>query len=52
MQAVTNLGGINGTQPAMHDNESFALSPDESKLMVYHCTTDRPPEIYVVDAAA
>jgi dipeptidyl aminopeptidase/acylaminoacyl peptidase len=51
MQAVTNLGGINGAQPAMHDNESFQLSPDESKLMVYHSSSDRPPEIYVVDAA-
>jgi dipeptidyl aminopeptidase/acylaminoacyl peptidase len=51
MQAVTSLGGINGAQPAMHDNESFALSPDESKLMVYHSTSDRPPEIYVVDAS-
>ena len=50
MQAVTNLGGINGSQPAMHHNESFVLSPDESKLLVYHSTFMRPPEIYVVDA--
>jgi dipeptidyl aminopeptidase/acylaminoacyl peptidase len=51
MQAVTNLGGINGAQPSMHDNESFQLSPDESKLMVYHSMSNMPPEIYVVDAA-
>jgi len=50
MEAVTNLGGINGEQPAMHEGESFLLSPDESKLLVYHSTSVRPPEIYVVDA--
>ncbi len=51
MQAVTNLGGINGAQPAMHDNESFALSPDASKVLDYHSMSNMPPEIYVVDAA-
>jgi dipeptidyl aminopeptidase/acylaminoacyl peptidase len=51
MQAVTNLGGINGSQPAMHHSEGFALSPDESKLFVYHSMSNLPPEIYVVDAA-
>ena len=51
MQAITNLGGINGAQPAMHDGESFQLSPDESKLMVYHSMSNLPPEIYVVDAS-
>ena len=51
MEAVTNLGGLNGEQPAMHEGESFQLSPDESKLLVYHSTSVRPPEIYVVDAA-
>ena len=50
MQPVTSLGGINGAQPAMHAGESFALSPDESRLMVYHSTSDRPPEVYAVDA--
>ena len=50
MEAVTSLGGLNGSQPAMHEGESFLLSPDESKLLVYHSATDRPPEIYVVDA--
>jgi len=50
MQAITDLGGINGAQPSMHDNESFALAPDESKLMVYHSMSNLPPEIYVVDA--
>ncbi|HEY1990930.1 MAG TPA: prolyl oligopeptidase family serine peptidase, partial [Gammaproteobacteria bacterium] len=51
MQAVTSLGGINGVQPALHANESFALSPDESKLMVYHSMSNMPPEIYAVDAS-
>lgn len=51
MEAVTTLGGINGEQPAMHEGESFLLSPDESKILVYHSTVVRPPEIYVVDAA-
>ena len=50
MQAVTSLGGINGTQPAMHHRESFVLSPDETKLLVYHSMSNHPPEIYVVDA--
>ncbi|MFI4920601.1 MAG: prolyl oligopeptidase family serine peptidase [Gammaproteobacteria bacterium] len=50
MQAVTSLGGINGSQPAMHHGESFVLSPDESKLLVYHSTFMHPPEIYAVDA--
>jgi dipeptidyl aminopeptidase/acylaminoacyl peptidase len=50
LEAVTNLGGINGAQPAMHDGESFQLSPDESRLLVYHSMTDRPPEIWAVDA--
>ena len=49
MQAVTSLGGINGSQPAMHHGESFVLSPDESKLLVYHSTFMHPPEIYAVD---
>jgi dipeptidyl aminopeptidase/acylaminoacyl peptidase len=50
MEAVTSLGGLNGAQPAMHDGEAFLLSPDESKLLVYHSTTDHPPEIWTVDA--
>ncbi|HSC48094.1 MAG TPA: prolyl oligopeptidase family serine peptidase [Gammaproteobacteria bacterium] len=49
--AVTNLGGLNGTQPGLEDRDSYVLSPDETKLLVYHSTTIRPPEIYVVDAA-
>ncbi len=50
MEAVTNLGGLNGPQPAMEGGESYALSPDESKLLVYHSESVRPPEVYVVDA--
>jgi dipeptidyl aminopeptidase/acylaminoacyl peptidase len=50
MDAVTSLGGINGFQPSLHAGESFLLSPDESKLLVYHSSSVRPPEIWVVDA--
>jgi dipeptidyl aminopeptidase/acylaminoacyl peptidase len=50
MEAVTHLGGLNGPQPAMEGGESYALSPDESKLLVYHSESVRPPEVYVVDA--
>ena len=28
----------------------YALSPDESRLLVYHSTSLRPPEVYVVEA--
>ncbi|MGH8378755.1 MAG: prolyl oligopeptidase family serine peptidase [Gammaproteobacteria bacterium] len=52
MQAITNLGGVNGSQPsALEEGDmSYALSPDENKLLVYHSTTIRPPEVWVVDA--
>ena len=50
MDALTNLGGLNGPQPALEGGESYALSPDESKLLVYHSETVRPPDVYVVDA--
>ena len=50
MEPVTHLGGLNGPQPSMEGGESYALSPDESKLLVYHSEALRPPEIYVVDA--
>ncbi|HET7651122.1 MAG TPA: prolyl oligopeptidase family serine peptidase [Gammaproteobacteria bacterium] len=52
MSQITRLGGANGPQPS--DIESFgndyALSPDESKLMFYHSSSVRPPEVYVTDA--
>ena len=48
--AVTALGGLNGAQPALHERESYALSPDESKLLVYHSGSIHPPEVYLVDA--
>ncbi|MDN3651617.1 prolyl oligopeptidase family serine peptidase [Thalassotalea ponticola] len=35
--AVTDLGG----------NNSYALSPDETKLLIEHSTTTMPPELYV-----
>ncbi|MGH8398828.1 MAG: prolyl oligopeptidase family serine peptidase, partial [Gammaproteobacteria bacterium] len=52
MQAVTNLGGVNGSQPSALEEGgmSYALSPDENKLLVYHSTTTRPPEVWLVDA--
>lgn len=50
MEAVTHLGGLNGPQPSMEGGESYAVSPDGSKLLVYHSEALRPPEIYVVDA--
>lgn len=39
VKAVTNLGG----------NNSYALSPDESKLLIEHSTTTMPPELYMQD---
>lgn len=52
MEQLTRLGGANGPQPS--DIESFgndyALSPDESKLMFYHSSSVRPPEVYVTAA--
>ena len=51
MQAVTHLGGLNGPQPALEEGGTgYALSPDETKLLVYHSSTLRPPEVYEVDA--
>ncbi|MDX2321741.1 MAG: prolyl oligopeptidase family serine peptidase, partial [Moritella sp.] len=39
IRAVTDLGG----------NNSYALSPDETKLLIEHSTTTMPPELYVQD---
>jgi dipeptidyl aminopeptidase/acylaminoacyl peptidase len=51
MQAVTHLGGLNGPQPALEEGgRGYALSPDESRLLVYHSSSVRPPEVYVVEA--
>jgi dipeptidyl aminopeptidase/acylaminoacyl peptidase len=52
MQAVTHLGGVNGPQPSALEEGgmSYALSPDGSKLLVYHSSALRPPEVWVVDA--
>ena len=51
MQAVTHLGGMNGPQPALEEGGTgYALSPDESRLLVYHSSSVRPPEVYVVEA--
>lgn len=41
IMALTDLGGMN----------DYALSPDESKLLIEHSTTTMPPELYVVDLA-
>jgi dipeptidyl aminopeptidase/acylaminoacyl peptidase len=50
MDPVTHLGGFNGPQETLEGGESYTLSPDESKLLVYHSESLRPPEVYVVDA--
>jgi dipeptidyl aminopeptidase/acylaminoacyl peptidase len=49
MQQVTDLPGLNGTQPADLENgpSNFQLSPDSSKILFYHSTSIRPPELYV-----
>jgi dipeptidyl aminopeptidase/acylaminoacyl peptidase len=40
--ALTDLGGMN----------NYALSPDESSLLIQHSTVTMPPELYVQDAQA
>ncbi|HET7369297.1 MAG TPA: prolyl oligopeptidase family serine peptidase [Gammaproteobacteria bacterium] len=50
VEQITALPGLNGTQPGLHGDSRFALSPDGSKLLFYHSTTVRPPELYAVDA--
>jgi dipeptidyl aminopeptidase/acylaminoacyl peptidase len=52
MQAITRLTGLNGTQPGLMGEvpSRFELSPDGSRLMFYHSTTIRPPELYVIAA--
>ncbi|TKB45650.1 S9 family peptidase [Thalassotalea mangrovi] len=37
IEALTDLGGMN----------QYALSPDQSKLLVEHSTTTMPPELYI-----
>jgi len=39
--ALTDLGGMN----------DYALSPDNSKLLIQHSTVTMPPELYVQDAS-
>lgn len=52
MQQITNLGGIDGPQPSdiEEGGNDYSLSPDESKLMFYHSSSVRPPEVYVSEA--
>ncbi|MDE2461051.1 MAG: S9 family peptidase [Gammaproteobacteria bacterium] len=54
MQAVTDLGGLNGPQPSLEmegpGGAGYLLSPNERELLVYHSTTLRPPEVWVVNA--
>ncbi|MDE2196491.1 MAG: S9 family peptidase [Gammaproteobacteria bacterium] len=52
LQAVTSLGGLNGPQQSSleKDYKGYALSPDESSLLLYHSSSLRPPEVYVVAA--
>ena len=37
MKALTDLGGMN----------DYALSPDETKLLIQHSTMAKPPELYI-----
>ncbi|MGH8161136.1 MAG: S9 family peptidase [Gammaproteobacteria bacterium] len=49
--ALTKLGGVNGTQPSMIEAQGdthFQLSPRGDKILFYHSTTTRPPELYAV----
>ncbi|MDE2344960.1 MAG: DPP IV N-terminal domain-containing protein, partial [Gammaproteobacteria bacterium] len=52
MRAITHLGGVNGPQFSMVEDGGggYALSPDGAKLLVYHSSTTRPPEVWVVQA--
>jgi dipeptidyl aminopeptidase/acylaminoacyl peptidase len=50
-EALTKLGGVNGMQPSMLEgSSSFSLSPDGKKVLFYHSTMLRPPELYVTDS--
>ncbi|HET7586976.1 MAG TPA: prolyl oligopeptidase family serine peptidase [Gammaproteobacteria bacterium] len=49
IEQITDLPGLNGMQPALHGDSRFVLSPDDSKLLFYHSTTVRPPELYAVE---
>jgi dipeptidyl aminopeptidase/acylaminoacyl peptidase len=46
IQQITHLDGLNGTQPALHGDSRFVLSPNSSKILFYHSTSIRPPELY------
>ncbi|MGH8362411.1 MAG: prolyl oligopeptidase family serine peptidase [Gammaproteobacteria bacterium] len=52
MQAVTDLGGVNGPQPSALEEGGmgYALSPDGRRLLVYHSTTLTHPEVWVANA--
>jgi dipeptidyl aminopeptidase/acylaminoacyl peptidase len=47
---LTEIGGVNGMQPGMLEggSSSYLLSPDGKKILFYHSTTLRPPELYAI----
>ena len=47
-EALTNLGGMDGSQPSMEGNTDFRLSPNGKLILFYHSSMLRPPELYVV----
>lgn len=48
---VTHLGGMNGWQPSLHAGSRFVLAPHGNKLLFYHSSMLRAPELYTVSAA-
>lgn len=49
-EAITRLGGMNGQQPWLHAPSGFVLSPQGDKVLFYHSTMLRPPELYTVSS--
>lgn len=50
-EALTRLGGVDGSQPSMEGGTEFRLSPDGKRILFYHSTMLRPPELYTVSTA-
>ena len=48
---LTDLGGMNGTQPSLESDTGMRLSPDGSHLLFYHSAILSPPELYAVPTA-
>ncbi|MDN5865482.1 MAG: prolyl oligopeptidase family serine peptidase, partial [Gammaproteobacteria bacterium] len=50
-EAITQLGGMNGAQPWLHSDSRFVLSPGGDRVLFYHSSMLRPPELYTVLSA-